>query len=84
VFAMRVRAAVLVGGVLSLAACTSLPPECKTEYAHTLTQCAKPKPRLAGNTMKICQGNTGQTLRCEQVPRDAQIREIKQQLPRPR
>jgi len=40
-----VRIGLLIVALL-VAGCKSLPPECKTEYAHTISHCSqKPKPR---------------------------------------
>jgi hypothetical protein len=79
---VRRDASVLLA-VLLIGSCASLPPECKTSYAHTLSQCMKPKRQSRDDTIKVCQGNTGQTMNCQRAPRDQQIRDIKQQLPKP-
>ena len=33
----------------ALAGCATLPPECQTEYAHTISHCPPPRPRPAAN-----------------------------------
>ena len=50
-----IRKAVIAILALGLAACASLPPECKTEYAHTILHCRPPSSRPPANAAECKQ-----------------------------
>lgn len=49
--------AVLLVFLVIFSGCKSIPPECRTEYAHTIMHCPPPRPRPPANGVECKQAD---------------------------